>query len=475
MKDNKKSMFKFFLKMLFIFIGIDLAIMLVSYIFATSSYYAKYGQDLIMEIFYAVAVLIVMLLFNNSYVFTERKGKFWKSVCLGMPMLLIALINFGVNLVTLKSFSLLNFANVLALSIFVGIAEEFLCRGWLQNEFIERFSDNKNSVIKSIILASLVFGVMHIMNIGQQTVFETILQIINATALGMLLGSVYYKSKNIWSVIFLHAFYDFALFLGEMNMVKDCTYGTPTAGIIVVNCVSIAIISVLWIFSALNVLNSTNFKEEKVDKKRTNIYKTIIFISFVLLFIPFEELVPNYGKYKTCYNYVETEELKNYQEYYPHYDHYYIEAKNTVSKFDDNAFGNNMEEITTDEEYLISFKLNSNHTVNVKNENTTYEVKLDIDEVENLELIENEDHYIVIIESLENNETIYYNKINKDDVRNSKDFIDFIANSFTTYPVPELTMVGYVTIENNNTKYPYFYSMYGDEFIIKNENLYLIR
>ena len=474
MKKNKKSIYLFFLKMLLIFIGIDLVIMIVSSLFAASSMYAKYGPELITEIFYAVAILVVMLLFNNSYVFTEKKGKFWKSILYGAPMLLISIFNFGSNLINMKSFSFFNFVNVLALSIFVGIAEEFLCRGWLQNEFIERYSDDKKSVVKSIILASLVFGVMHIVNLGGQTLFETILQIINATALGMLLGSIYYKTKNIWSVIFLHSFYDFAIFLGEMNFVKDCTYTSPTTGVILVNCLTITIISVLWIFSALNVLNRTSFKDKKLSKKNNSLYSIIVVISFVLIFIPFEKLVPSYDKYEICYNYDTTEGLKYYQEYYPHYDYYYMNQINNISKFDADAFSNNMIEIIKEEEVLISLR-RSDGGVNLKNENTTYEVKLDIEDIEDFELIENEDHYIIIIESLENESTIYYNKINKDDLRNSRDFIDFIASSFKKYYLPELGRIGYITVDNSNIKYPYFISVYGDEFIIKNESIYLIK
>ena len=65
---------------------------------------------------------------------------------------------------------------------------------------------------------------MHITNIFQgQTVFETVMQIIQATSLGFLLGSIYFRSKNIWAVVFLHTFYDFSFMFPEVNSLKDCT------------------------------------------------------------------------------------------------------------------------------------------------------------------------------------------------------------------------------------------------------------
>ncbi len=475
MKKENKNIYKFFIKMLLIFISLDFVMMIVSSVLASSSMFAKYGLELICEMFYAIAILVVMLLFHNSYVFTEKRSKFWDSVCLGMPMLIISTIFFLSNIFSIKSFSIPNFLNAFVLCVFIGIAEEFLCRGWLQNEFIERFSDDKKSVIKSIMLASLVFGVMHIINALGQSLFETILQIINAVSLGMLLGSIYYKSKNIWSVIFLHAFYDFSIFLGEMNLVKDCTYGTPSIGVTIVNCISVLTISLFWIFSALKVLNKVNSKNTKESKKKDRFYTMMIIIFFIFSILPIQNLVPDYDKYVTCYEYNEIESFNNYEEHYPNYKKYYIDLKNKVSKFDDDVFGENFKEITSEEQYLISFKLNDNNTVNIKNDNTTYEVKLDIKDANKLELIENEDSYIVIIESLENESTIYYNKINKLDLRNSKDFIDFISSSFTKYSLPELSKVGYITFENNRIKYPYFISMHGDKFIIRNENLYLIK
>ncbi len=475
MNKKEKSIYKFFVKMLLIFAGLDILMMVIAGILATTSVLAKYGIELITEIFYAFAVLIVMLLFHNEYVFTERKKKFWDSVSLGLPMLVISIINFIANITSLKTFSVSNFLNVLILCVFVGIAEEFLCRGWLQNEFMERFSDDKKSVIKSIILASLVFGVMHIVNLGSQTIFETILQIVNATALGMLLGSIYYKTKNIWSVIFLHSFYDLAIFLGEMNLVKDCTYGTPTFGVTVVNCIGIVFISILWIASAFKVLNSISFNGEKLDKKKDFFYTIAIIASFIFMFIPFEKLVPNYDNYKTCYEYTEIDSFNNYEEHYPHYETYYIESNLETSKFEENALGNNLKEIKNQEDVLIEFKLNSNDTVNVKNQNTTYEVKLDMEHVNSIEVLENEDNYVVVIESLDDEATIYYTVINKADITNSKDLIDFIARSFTKFLLPELNKVGYITYENGDVKYPYFVSENNDRFIIRNDNLFLIK
>ena len=151
MNKNKKSMFMFFLKMLLIFLVLDVIMSIAASSMMVSSFVYKYGRELIVEIFYAISILIVMLLFKNSYVFSSKRDKFISGIMLALPMLIMSIISFMVNILSINDFSLASFINMLIFSIFIGIAEEFLCRGWLLNEFLERFSNSKKEVITSIV------------------------------------------------------------------------------------------------------------------------------------------------------------------------------------------------------------------------------------------------------------------------------------------------------------------------------------
>ena len=460
-KNKRQNIIVYFLKMLFIFVALDLFMMICAALITNSSLGYKYGADLIMELFYGLFILIVMLLFKNSYVFTSRQEKFGVGVKLAIPMLIVAGINLISSVASLESFSFIKFINILVLSIFVGVAEEFLCRGWLQNEFIERYSDNKNNVIISIVLSSLVFGFMHIMNLGTQTVFETILQVINAVALGLLLGSIYYKTKNIWSVIFLHALYDFAIFLGEMNLVKDCTYNTPTFGVTLVNCFGIIVVSAIWVLSAILVLRKTDFPRKKAKKRINNsIIIASIMIAFVLLFLPIEKLVPEYEDYKVCYDYNTIESFNNYTTHYPSYDRYYIESK----KEDSDEYNYNFE-----------FSINNGRVV-IKNLITNISVTLKYKNVINLEVLENETDYLIVVHTYENESTIYYSDyLDKAEIINEDYYLDGIKSSFKKFEFPEVSNVGYITLDDTGYKYPFIVSVNSDYFIIKNGELYLIK
>ena len=75
MEENKKrkSIGRFFIKMFLIFTILDVFMMEFANIIVSNTSFYKYGEDLLWEVFYAILVLVVMLLFHNSYVFTDKK------------------------------------------------------------------------------------------------------------------------------------------------------------------------------------------------------------------------------------------------------------------------------------------------------------------------------------------------------------------------------------------------------------------
>ena len=323
-EKNKGNMLIYFFKMLAIFVVIDLGISLLPGLLTESVLNFKYGTDLLMELFYGLFALIVMLLFHNSYVFNKKHTKFKDSVKLALPMLAFSGIHLVSNALTLDGVVWGNLINVIILCAFIGFAEEFLCRGWLQNEFLERFGEDRKGVLKSILCASIVFGSMHLINVftTSQGLVMTILQIINAMALGFYLGVIYYRTKNIWSVIFLHAFYDFALFLGEVNLVKDCTTGVLSADVIFANIITISLLSLFWVLSSVYIIKKTNFPDVKAEKKKVSnaLLITGIVIVGIISLVPFDTLAEGYEESFVCYDYQVTDFGDNYTIHFPNYN-----------------------------------------------------------------------------------------------------------------------------------------------------------
>lgn len=157
----------------------------------------------------ASLVLILMLLFKNSYVFTQPHEKFSKGLFYGLYYIIIAsFTTFVAFMVVSFKFNVYSLLNVFVGCFLIGVAEEFLCRGWLLNEFLERYGDSKKGVWYSIIISGIIFGLFHLGNISSfgQDIPETISQVVSAAGTGIFLGLIYYKTKNIWSTWILGFF-----------------------------------------------------------------------------------------------------------------------------------------------------------------------------------------------------------------------------------------------------------------------------
>lgn len=478
-KEEKKSkhIFLFFIKMFLIFIIIDFISILFVNICVHGVNNFKYGGELLSEIFYAIIMLVVMLLFKNSYVFTNDKTKFIKSLKYCIPMFIITgLILLG-NLGELHNVTIGNLINALLLCAFVGIAEEFMCRGWVQNEFIERYGYDKKHIILSIILSSCIFGIIHLTNIAVQDAFTTLLQVLQATAIGFMFGSIYYKTKNIWTVAFLHGLYDFSIFLGEVNLIKDCTYTLPNLPTSIVSLISSLILIIYFVLSGILVLMQTDLKEKSKKVKDTSAVVLALIITFSCIFIPFEKLIKGYEDTEVCYEYTNTEMLKDFTVHYPYQKMYKIYYETEDVKY--NTIGE--EPIKVYDTINFKFELyRENKKLYIKNVNTGYKIELEYENVNNYdyEVIEEENEYLILIHSNDGNTSkIYYsNYITKENMDNTDEYLNNLKNSFTEIVLPSLNGFGYLTTEESNYKYPVFADSTNDYFIIKEDGLvYLMK
>ena len=125
-------------------------------------------------------------------------------------------------------------------------------------------------MITSICLSGLVFGFLHLTNVfAGQAMFETIMQVIQTTSVGILLGAIYYRTKNIWSVVALHGFYDFAIMLGEVNSLRDCSAASVVATEVKVYDTLISILLVLfYLLGAFIILRKSKINELVEEKEK---------------------------------------------------------------------------------------------------------------------------------------------------------------------------------------------------------------
>lgn len=454
-QTEKKNIILFFIKMVLALVIFDIIMYQIYPTLASMILYGKYSRQVIIEAVCAFIILIVLLIYGNSYIFTEKKQNFFKSLIPGTFIICLATIYLFMAIPdVIDSTNYLDVGSLAIYCLLIGIFEEFLCRGWIQNEFIERFASNRKQVYLSILLSALIFGGIHISNIwiAGQSVLETISQIIQATGLGFLLGAIYYRTKNIWSTVFMHGYWDFCILLSSINTIKECTQlSTPTSYKVSSLIISL-ILSLVYILIGLYVLrknktigyieNEIITEEELKKSKKTGLIKIIIII---VLFISIE-FIPLEEQEEICYDY-SIKELPYTEVVYPVYEEYIIEDSNLKFSINNNNFY--IQNLITNKEYYFE-KDNINEFIIIKN-NNTYEILL---------LGYNE---------YETDTIIYYTTfiIGETEIEN-------IINNFTILDsAPSTLNIGYLKADS---KYYLFVETYDQEILVlENRELYILK
>ncbi|MCD8006268.1 MAG: CPBP family intramembrane metalloprotease [Oscillospiraceae bacterium] len=93
--------------------------------------------------------------------------------------------------------------------LLIGLAEETFFRGIVANLFLDRYGNDPAGVWCATICSGLVFGLMHLSNLMSSDTVGVLVQVAAACAMGMALTAIYYRCRNIWVLILVHAFVDF--------------------------------------------------------------------------------------------------------------------------------------------------------------------------------------------------------------------------------------------------------------------------
>ncbi len=477
---KKKNIFLYFVGMFFVFVIIFMIQQGMADFFANSISSIKYGEETLFEIIWAGLVLVVLLLFKNKYVFTQENESFSKSIKYILPELLISCVFFGYSIYKLATstepFALnpLTILNLLVFCFFIGIVEEFLCRGWLFNEFLERFSDSKKSKMLCILLSSLVFGIMHYVNLGPtQGFIDTTFQVINAFVTGVFLTLVYYKTKNIWVCVFSHAVWDFCLFLAESRTMVDCYIeGSAPAGYLGYTI----IVGVLSMSGYLLICNwlyrQTDLYEPKKEKHSP---MTVMMLAGVVLYLAGVYLVPvpkEYDKYYICPVYPAKEVSTEYSWTNSLVSDYRLTFNKEANSIDSD--GKVVPGTTT-----FDFTLTVNgKTGQVELKNNIIDKKVELWDLSTMYsptylLIENEKDFIILIQTDDN--VVAYGRFEKSRVVNTTDYLDFVKNNLKEYHVPDIQLLNSLKFVDDDYTYASIKTNLGERMMFdQNDELVIL-
>ena len=470
MKEKKQSIILFFIYMVFIFFLVDVVNQFIPSALGRIILNSKYGPYILVESLAILVIFVVMMLSRNYYVFIQKRKNFFSSILVGGYML-----GFAIFRLLAASPGKVQSSDVISLALYcitIGVFEEFLCRGWLQNEFVERFGKDHKKVVLCIFLSALVFGGMHITNIwfAGQGVFQTFNQIIQAVAMGMILGGIYYRTKNIWAVAFLHGFWDFAIMLDEINVIRACTDLTPSKSVMAFTLFTSIILVIIEICIALFILRPTKVApliegDTLTEKQKSNQIIKNIFLILTPIFMFFMMMVISIFAPKDMDDYTKCFEFD--ERYLGDVDFHTADYLNNT---------------ITENDYSFSIERSDNKDIVIKNNNTKEEIVLfeyDIDLTYQIEVFKNDStYYIGIFEvgGVYDGMTLYYSKfITLDNLSNDKSYLEQIKKSFVTYDVPSVKTTGYITERNNDYKYLFGTTRNSKTFFIdKDDKLYIL-
>lgn len=455
MKKKKPKIILFFIKMFLLAFVVLLITDIIPVILTSSLFRNKYGYEVISELIMVLIIVIVLLVYKNSYVFTQEKEPFFKSIGKATTLLIITTIVFIQNVPNVQNSNVGTVINLLLYCISIGIAEELLCRGWIQNEFIEKYGDSRKGVITSVVLSSFIFGAMHFLNIfAGQTPLETILQVLQATSAGFLFGALYYKTGNIWASITLHAVYDFSIMLGEISLYRACTtLEDPSLSLTLYGYFLSSIIIGLYTLNGFKLLNKEtimakiNQKKEKYESNNKWLNIGII-VLFIIMFIPISP--KDSDKYTVCYEYEDYEIKEDYEIRYS-------------NKKDYQLINEELNEIVLNVTY-------NEGVVKISSPRSGYSITLSNDIYE-YEVVETKKNYIILMERINYlTETLHYLEISKKDIMDDNDYLDSLKEKTVELMAPNYIEMGYIYLFDDDESYPIIINDLNDMFIIKDKD-----
>ncbi len=163
--------------------------------------------------------LLLLWLYQRKYYPNGRKffstQGFEPSLLYGWGLLVVAVLSFSIARLTGNPMG--NVFAAIILGIAPGIQEELLCRT-IPISLLMKREDRRNLIPAVYIIPSLLFGLFHFVNLlSGADLILTLLQVAYATAVGLILASIYLKTGNLWITIALHSFMDFIAYL-SLNM-----------------------------------------------------------------------------------------------------------------------------------------------------------------------------------------------------------------------------------------------------------------
>lgn len=163
---------------------------------------------------FVALIMIILLIATKKISLLKKKGQgFFKSLPIAAYPLGFAILAFATNIVHATSENIqlndaLEIVSYIACMFFVGLSEELCNRAISAETLLEHFGTDKKGIWKAAIISGVLFGCLHFFNLQYGDWLKVLVQVIAASATGILYAAIYFRSGNIWLMVVLHALHD---------------------------------------------------------------------------------------------------------------------------------------------------------------------------------------------------------------------------------------------------------------------------
>jgi len=159
-------------------------------------------------------VIFLSMLINLGYsVLNPIKKPFWRSLLVTLPAFAVAINNFPFSQI-IKGGAVIDapvweIALLLFECLCVAFFEEMAFRGVVFLGFVRRKPQSRLWIFWSVVLSSVVFGLIHLVNLYISDPVSVLMQIGYSALIGAMCSVVLIKTANLWLCVMLHGVFNF--------------------------------------------------------------------------------------------------------------------------------------------------------------------------------------------------------------------------------------------------------------------------
>lgn len=170
-------------------------------------------EQLVADLVVVIIMLIVLAITKRIGLLKKKGTGFFK----GLPLAAYPLCYCGFVLIVQTYTSINNsypLNNPITIITFilcmfmVGLSEELCTRTIVAETLLEHYGTSKKGIYMAAIISGILFGCLHLFNLGSESPLTVIVQVIVAGAGGITYAAIYFRSGNIWIPIFIHTLND---------------------------------------------------------------------------------------------------------------------------------------------------------------------------------------------------------------------------------------------------------------------------